>query len=194
MQAEDGERNEIVPEVIVTRANELFTRMHKLATYHFADHPDEGPIVVAMNAGPGHRKLANHLVTLSELYGRHPEVVKGDAKNYVASDARNARVAAGEIIEALSESETTEVKLWKGRSARIWTLLMRSYGEVQMLGRWLLRATPEAAAERLPSLVSEVRSAPVVRRADTPTPTPDPAAPVVVAPVAAKPRRKRRTR
>lgn len=120
--------------------------------------------------------------------------MKGDAKNYVASDARNARVTAGEIIEALSVSETSEATLWKGRSARIWTLLVRSYGEVQMLGRWLLRATPEAAAERLPSLFAEVRSPAVVRRADAPTPTPDPAAPVTAAPVAAKPRRKRRTR
>lgn len=67
MQAEDGERTETVPEATLTRANELFTRMHKLATYHFADHPDEGPLVVVMNGAPGHRKLANHLVTLSEL-------------------------------------------------------------------------------------------------------------------------------
>lgn len=37
--------------------------MLTLARYHFANHAEEGPIVLAMNGTPGHRKLANNLLT-----------------------------------------------------------------------------------------------------------------------------------
>lgn len=194
--AEAAQRAETVPEALVTRGNELFARMHKLAEYHFADHGAEGPIVATLNAAPGHRRLANNLITLSELYGRHPDVVKGDAKNYQPTDQRDARKTAAEIIKALSDSEDSDAELWKGRCARVWTLLSRAYGELQALGRWLLRATPEEAAARFPSLIAEARSPASPRKPDAPAPTPpvDGAAPVVPAPVTKSASRKRRTR
>ncbi|MFO0646949.1 MAG: hypothetical protein U0326_11980 [Polyangiales bacterium] len=194
--AEAAQSMVVVPESLVTKGNEIFERMLKLAQYHFADHATEGAIVATINAAPGHRRLANNLITLSELYGRNRDAVKTDPKNYQPTDERDARKTAAEIIKALSVSEDSDAELWKGRCARVWTLLSRTYGELQSLGRWMLRATPELAAERFPSLISEARS-PAPRRPEAPAPTPpvDGAAPVVVTPAVTKPSpRKRRTR
>ncbi len=95
--------------------------------------------------------------------------------NYRASDQRDARKTAGEIIKAFSDSGDSDAVLWKGRSARVWSLLLRSYEEVCGLCRWLLRETPAAAQARFPSLFAETRSAPSTpRKAEPPvTPTPD---------------------
>ncbi len=194
--AEAAQSMVTVPESLVTKGNEIFERMLKLAQYHFADHKDEGPIVATITTASGHRRLANNLITLSELYGRNRDAVKTDPKNYLPTDERDARKTAAEIIKALSDSEDSDAELWKGRCARVWTLLSRTYGELQALGRWMLRATPEVAAERFPSLIAEARSPAAPRKPEAPAPTPpvDGAAPVVTAP-ATKPRaRKRRTR
>ncbi len=130
--------------------------------------------------------MANQLLTLSETYAKFPEKVATDPINYRATDQRDARKIAGEIIKALSDNGGTEVELWKGRCARVWSLLTRFYGETLALGQWLLRATPAVAAERFPSLFAESRSAPVLRKAEAPVTPPLPdangtvAAPVLV--------------
>lgn len=188
LKAEAVQTSEIVPEALVSRADEVFGRMHALAQYHFKHDPELGPVLASMNRSPGHRKMANQLLSLSETYAKHSEKVAADPVNYRASDQRDARKAAGEIIKSLSDVGGSEVELWKGRSARVWSLLSRSYEEFAGLGRWLLRATPEAAMERFPSLVAESRSAATPRKVEVPvTPTPDGA---VTPPAAKKPRRR----
>lgn len=190
LKAEAAETTAVVPEATVKRAEELFTRMQDLVTYHFKNDPEIGPEAAAMNRSPGHRKMANQLLSLSETYAKYPEKVASDPVNYRASDQRDARKTAGEIIKALSDSGASEVELWKGRSARNWSLLLRAYEEFASLCRWLLRATPEDAMERFPSLYAESRSAPVARKVDAPVPpTPD-ANGVVAAPAAKKTRRR----
>ncbi|MFO0645437.1 MAG: hypothetical protein U0326_04300 [Polyangiales bacterium] len=194
LKAEAAQTSEVVPEATLKRAEELFTRMQDLVSYHFKHDPEIGPEAAAMNRSPGHRKMANQLLSLSETYAKFPEKVATDPVNYRASDQRDARKTAGEIIKALSDSGATEVELWKGRSARVWSLLLRSYEELAALCRWLLRATPEAAAERFPSLFTESRSAPMARKPETPVTPPTPDANGVVAAPVAPPAKKTRRR
>lgn len=187
LTAEASQTTETVPEDVLSRADELFVRMHELASYHFKRDPEVGPVVAAMNRSPGHRKMANQLLSLSEMYADHPEKVSADTVNYRSTDQRDARKVAGEIIKALSESNGSEGELWKGRCARVWSLLFHSYEEVAGLCRWLLRATPDKAQERFPSLFAESRNAPAPRKADAPvTPTPDANGNVVAAAPAKK--------
>lgn len=172
MQAEFADSDAAVPEHLVTAGEELVGRMLKLAQYQFEGNATEWPVVQGVVPTRGHSRLANNLLTLSELYRRQPTVVASDAKNYRATDERDARKISEGIVAALAEGSASEAELWKGRSARIWTLLSRAYGDMQQLGRYFLRANPEAAAERFPSLVAEVRSAPTPRKAATPIATP----------------------
>lgn len=146
MQAEASRTLAVVPEALVAQGDELLTRMLKLAQYHFEDHATEGALVAAINNARGHSRLANHLLSLSELYHRHPDVVSSDAKHYRKTDERDARKTSEAIVAALADDSASEVELWKGRSARVWTLLARAYGDMQYMGRWFLRANPELAA------------------------------------------------
>lgn len=193
LQAEAGVSYEVVPAEVITRGADIADRMLTLARYHFANHAEEGPIVLAMNGTPGHRKLANNLLTLAGVYERHAAAVAKDPCNYRDTDASGAREVADQIIKALTDNADDNARLWSRRCAGAWTLLWRTYADVQATGRWLLRATPEAAESRFPSLVTETRSAPRVQRVAAPV---NPASPTDPATNAAAPatKRKRRTR
>lgn len=191
LQVEAAATAGVVPEAVLTRADELYSRMHGLASYHFKDDSEFGAVVAAMNRAPGHRKMANQLLSLSEIYAQRAERVATDPVNYRATDQRDARKVAGEIIKALTEQGDAEAELWRARVSRVWSLLLRAYDETAALARWLLRAEPERAQTMFPSIFAEIRSAPVARKVETPAnPAPVTDGSAVVAPARKKSRRR----
>lgn len=198
LQTESADGDALVPPAVVAQATELLTRMLPVVTYYVGSDPAIAPVLVTINQAPGHRRLANHLLYLADVYQAKRAALAGDTVHYRATDEDDARKAASAIVDALSDHSTGSHEQWSGRCARVWTLLSRCYEDVQAAGMFLLRGTPEVAKERFPSLVSEARSAPQPRKEpDAPSPVADPAQPV--APMsaeapAAKPRRRRRRR
>jgi len=172
LRAESTDTEATVPPALVTEGDAIVDRMLPVVTYYLGKSAEVAPVLAAISVASGHRRLANNLHNLADLYQSHRAVIEGDPVNYRAGDERDARRTASAIITALSDSSTREAELWGGRCARVWTLLSGSYARVQATGQYLLRETPDAAKERFPSLIAEARTAAQPRKA------PEPAAPV----------------
>jgi hypothetical protein len=141
----------VVPAATAARAIAVRDGMARLARYHFEDHPDEARLVASITALHDRSVVANELVSLAELYARHPAVVSSD-RRYVATDEAEARDLSSQIRRSLGARYADDIR-WTDRVAALWSLLQRDYNELRALGLWLLRARPEAAKERLPPLV-----------------------------------------
>lgn len=148
---EERQSDAVVPEAVVLRAIALRDAMARLARYHFEDHPDEAELVASFTALHDRSVIANELVSLAELYARHPAIVSAD-RRYVDTDEAEAPRLSSQIRRSLGERHADGVR-WTDRVAALWSLLQRDYNELRALGLWLLRARPEAAKERLPPLV-----------------------------------------
>jgi hypothetical protein len=147
-----------LPASLVQEATVVRQRMLTLAEYHFGDDPDDAKEVVSIKQGTGYADLANDLVRLTKLYKKHHARVKLDPKNYVATDARDAKKCARQILVLLGEERNQEQKAWGDLVARAWTLLVEVYGEMSAAGNWLYRH--EDGARLFPSLYSVGRRAP----------------------------------
>ncbi|MFO0608168.1 MAG: hypothetical protein U0324_33695 [Polyangiales bacterium] len=201
---EGAEGGASVPAGVLATADALYGRMHSVVTYYLGNKPEAAPFLANLAQSPGHRRAAVRLLTLADLYRDHRAVVSVDTVNYRATDEKDARDTAAAIVEALRDDGVTQAELWAGRAARAWTLLSACYAEVQAVGQFLLRRTPDAAKERFPSLIAEARTPAQPRKpaepaqpaepaADPAQPAADPAQPAAT-PRAAAPKRKRRAR
>ena len=181
VSVEGAESGANVPAAVIAAGEEIYGRMHAVVAYYLGKNPEAAPFIANLNSAPGHRRLANRLMTLADLYRDHRATVAVDTVNYRASDEQAARDTATVIVGALHDSGVSHAELWGARAARAWTLLSACYGEVQAVGLFLLRKTPDAAKERFPSLVAEARSPAQPRRPAEPAtpvgPVADPAAP-----------------
>lgn len=141
-----------LPLSLVNDATAIKQRMIKLCRYNFGDDPVDGPEIDAIVLGTGYQDLAADLARLAKLYKKRSAEVKLDHKNYVASDAANAKKYAQQILELLGEARNVDQKAWTDLTNRAWTLLVEVYGEVSAAGRFLFRNDdPEG---RFPSLYS----------------------------------------
>ena len=139
-----------LPVSLVNEATQVKQRMLRLVTYHFAEDPVDGAEIASIVQGTGYDDLASDLVRLARLYKKHGAAVKRDPKNYVASDATDARKLAQHIVDLLGEARNQEQKSWNDLVNRLWTVLSEVYAEVSAAGRWLFRHDdPEG---RFPSL------------------------------------------
>lgn len=145
-----------VPSELVQRATETKTRMLKVVTYHFEDHPKLGAEIADITLGTGYRDLASDLTRLATIYNEEQATVSKDPKHYVAADADNAPRLAQQIVDHLGLTPTSEESRWMDIVARGWTLLSDSYGEVAAAGLWLLRR--ERGEELFSSLVAAGRN------------------------------------
>jgi len=183
-----------VPSEVVSEGEALLRRMLPVATYYLGRDPAVAAFLSAVHPRRGHRRLANDLHNLADLYQKHQALLAGDTVNYRATDLRNARRVASTIVTALSNASSDDVTLWNDRCARLWTLLSNRYDDVCSVGNYLLRKTPEAARKRFPSLVARLRRGTAPRPADPSRlpapPSPDP--PVAEAPAGKKRRRRPR--
>lgn len=128
-----------LPLSLVNDATAVKQRMIKLCRYNFGDDPVDGPEIDAIVLGTGYQDLAADLARLAKLYKKRSAEVKLDHKNYVASDAANAKKYAQQILELLGEARNVDQKAWTDLTNRAWTLLVEVYGEVSAAGRFLFR-------------------------------------------------------
>jgi hypothetical protein len=217
VSVEGGESHASVPEALLAQGEVLYERMHTVVVYYLGKNPAAAPFLANLNNAPGHRRLAVRLLTLADLYRDHHGVISVDTMNYRSTDEQAARDASTAIIKSINDSGASHAELWGDRAARAWTLLSSCYAEVQTVGLFLLRKTPERAKETFPSLVAEARSPAQPRKAAEPVvePVAEPAAPaagekpaepaapapaapaapaVAAAPAPAAPKRKRKSR
>lgn len=145
-----------VPSELVQRATETKTRMLKVVSYHFEDHPRLGPEIADIVLGTGYRDLAGDLTRLARIYVDERATVSRDPKHYVAEDADKAPELAQQILDHLGLTPTSEGSRWMDIVARGWTLLSDCYGEVAAAGLWLLRR--ERGEELFSSLVAAGRN------------------------------------
>lgn len=145
-----------VPSELVQRATETKTRMLKVVTYHFEDHPKLGAEIADIILGTGYRDLASDLTRLATIYVDERATVSKDPKHYVVADADNAPQLAQQIIDHLGLTPTSEESRWMDIVARGWTLLSETYGEVAAAGLWLRRR--ERGEEMFSSLVAAGRN------------------------------------
>lgn len=203
--AESNASEVSAPPELIAAGEAIVRRMALVCGYHLASDASVSTLVATVNGARGHRRLANHLLNLADVYQTHRAALAKDTVHYRAADEGEARKVASEIIVALADRSADGVEVWGDRCARIWTLLSASYAELQCVGQFLLRKTPEAAKARFPSLVAESRATPKPRKAAAPAQPAQPAdgAPATPAPpadaatpraAAAAPKRKRRSR
>ena len=193
----ESQDHTVALDALVAEGETLRKRMFKLAEYNFSDHAVEASVVEQVSMGRGARNVANALVSLADLYDRHPTVVAKDSKNYRPTDVRDARRVVESTRRLLGTAGADAHELWTGRCSRVWVLLDRAYGELQSTGRWLMRRRPAAAAERFPSLVANSRSASKPRVKALVEAPAQPASPTEGRPMSAdvkKPARRRRKR
>lgn len=193
----EAQDNSVALDALVAEGEVLRKRMFKLADYNFSDHATEASVVGEIPTSRGARHVTNALVTLADLYDRHPALVAKDSKNYRPTDVRDARRVVESLRRLFGTVGADAHELWTTRCAHVWVLLDRAYGELQTTGRWLMRRRPAAAAERFPSLVANSRSASKPRAKAAEEVAVQPASPTEGAPVVAvvkKATRRRRKR
>ena len=153
VSVEGAESGANVPAAVIAEGEAIYGRMYAVVTYYLGKNPEAAPFIANLNSAPGHRRLANRLITLADLYRDHRATIEVDTVNYRASDEQAARDTATVVVGALHDSSVSHAELWGGRAARAWTLLSACYAEVQVVGLFLLRKTPDAAKERFPSQI-----------------------------------------
>jgi hypothetical protein len=167
-----------VPAEVASQATELKTRMLRVATYWFDDHPVHGAEVAAIRSGTGYLDLAQDLSRLARLFRNEAETVRSDRRHYRDGDAALAEALADRLFDALGlgaggRSESAETL------GRAWALLRSTYDEVAAAGRWLWRR--EGGDDLFPTIHAAIRAhAPSSRpKADAgPPPSEEPVAPV----------------
>jgi hypothetical protein len=126
-----------LPAELVARAVTLKQRMLTAADYYLTGDSESAAEVAAIRSGQGYQDLATDLLRLAALYDGYPRL-GDDGHRFRRADAAAARQAADEIVTELAAGAGP----WNDRSARVWTLLRRSYDEVRVTAHWLLRHEP----------------------------------------------------
>ena len=125
--------------------------MARIARHLFGRDPIEAPAVNDLDNGNDHLRLANHLRYLHDLFVRHEARVARDVF-YDATHVADAKRIGDLLRDALDGRESDEVR-WVDRAAALWANARADYAELQQVGRFLLRATPDLAKETFPALV-----------------------------------------
>lgn len=167
-----------VPEDTLKEAQATRTRMLRVLTHYFEDHPEHGKRVTMIRAGSGYLDLANDLLSLAECY-ETPDiksVVSQDPMHYRNTDPATARQLAQQLFHCLGLTSEGEATRWTDLAQRAWTLLLQNYEALQAAGQLVFR-NAENVEVSYPSLVTAVRAAPT-RISPQPSPaTPNPQAP-----------------
>jgi hypothetical protein len=146
-----------LPAELVQKAVATENRMQACCEYYLNDHPDVGSQLAALRAGSGHQDLAADLLGYANIYREHWDVLSADKKHFRAADADDAVKIAEEMIAHLGSKLSPEARQAADLLARAWTLLIDSYEEIAITGRWLLRHDPRAE-QAFPSLFTLSRS------------------------------------
>jgi hypothetical protein len=148
-EKEQSER--AVPEETAKEATHIREELTRTMRYHFGRDPVEGPSVNAIQNSVDYLELTNDLRYLHELSVRFHERLSRDAM-YDTKMAARAKHLCEEIMGALDHTAVDEIR-WIDRVAALWSLVKADYNELKNVGRFVLRATPDEAERRFPSLV-----------------------------------------
>ncbi len=143
-----------IPSELLQRAKTLEERMRACCEYYLGDRADLAPVLAKLRRGAGHIDLAERLLGYATLYREHGVALSADPKHYRDSDADDAAHIGQEMMAMLGLAERDGLDVTPADLSRMWTLLVRVYGEVAATGRWLFRSEPVQAQRRFPSLVA----------------------------------------
>ncbi len=132
-----GESDARLPADLVDACTSQYARMFRVADYALGDQETVARQLAAIRSGHGYQDLANDLDDLSDMFDAHAQTLARDQIHYRSDDAQQARILARKIIEQLDIQRRTDITHWTDQQSRIWTLLAKSYGEVQRTARYI---------------------------------------------------------
>lgn len=144
-----------IPDEVVAQATELKHTMLKVLDYYLGHLPDMFKVLGSIREGIGYVDLASDLVRLSELYVAHATILAVDTVRYNATDSETAGRLAQAIHQVLGDGRHSDARYWREYVGRAWSLLVSTYDEVSVTGRWLYRHTD--GETRFPSLYAAGR-------------------------------------
>ena len=158
-----------LPSELAEQAHTLRARMLRVLEFHFEDDLAVSAELGYIRRGVGYQDLADDLVSLATLYGKHQSSMKGTPRHYQAADEQEARRLAECILHELGLSGTVTTSEWNDLQQRASLLLSAAYDEVSAAARYLCRDEPTADS-RFPRLASiaRSRSTPKEKPADPP--------------------------
>jgi hypothetical protein len=139
-----------IPDDVMAQATELKHTMLKVLDYYLGHMPDMFKVLGSIREGIGYVDLASDLVRLSELYQAHAASLAVDTVRYKATDSETAGRLAQAIHQVLGDGRHSDARYWSDYLARAWSLLVTTYDEVSVTGRWLYRHSD--GETRFPSL------------------------------------------
>jgi hypothetical protein len=139
-----------IAEADIEEGTRLKQRMIKVVEYHLGHVDEVSTELTAIRAGAGYLDMASDLVRLAALYQRHAGDLGADTRHYRAADRDRAGRLGHAIHQVLGDGRERDADYWSDYLARAWALLVVTYGEVSVAGRWLYRH--ENGDARFPSL------------------------------------------
>jgi len=146
-----------VPVGLAEEAEALKDRMMRVLVYNLetskeASHKAAMDELRAIRSGRGYVDLAEDLARLAELYRAHAPTLAKDTINYSATDPSEAEAKAHAIQDSLGAAKSFKDSPERELAVRAWTFFYRTYMEIVVTGRWLLRKEPALAAKLFPPL------------------------------------------
>ena len=138
-----GDEGGISPE-LRDEAEKLEKRMQHTLEYNLSDNAEVQPRLVQLAEGRGYRDLINDLFGYSDLYEQYADVLKRDGNKYDPTHPARA-VELASRIDALLTAQNG--KKWSELRDRAFALLVKSFEEVSVAARWMLRNEPRSAAQ-----------------------------------------------
>ena len=144
--ARSGDTNARVAVALVHEGMETSGRMQRCLGYNLEDDPEVQRQLAAIRLGTGYADLANDLAELSVLYGTHTDALRGDGRNYRASDTAGSKELADKIREEIAQGQRAVTKKAGQKWAKAYAALDASHNEIVDAGRYLDRKEPKLAA------------------------------------------------
>lgn len=144
-----AQRIVLIPEPLWTTSGELKSRMQAVTEHNLYDEPKALEELADIRLGSGYQDRSADLNRLEALYIQHEAKLIQD-RRYRPTDAADASRIATEILDAITNGESPEVRRLKAEASVVLGYLIEQYDELAAAGRFVLRKAGGAA--RLPSL------------------------------------------
>ena len=144
--ARSGDTNARVSVALVQQGMETSGRMQRCLGYNLEGDAEVQRQLAAIRLGTGYADLANDLAELSVLYGTREGALRGDGRNYRASDTAGSKELADKIREEIAQGQRAVTKKAAQKWAKAYAALDASHNEIIDAGRYLDRREPKLAA------------------------------------------------
>jgi len=157
--ARSGDTDARVPMALFDAGLRMSERMQSCLAYNLDDDAGVERQLAAIRRGSGHVDLAEDLAALSVLYWTHAAALRGDGKNYRASDAADSNDTAREVRASIAKGQRAVTRAAAQKWAKAYAALDASHNEIIAAGRYLDRKDPKLA-DRWVHLRSQPRRPP----------------------------------